>query len=315
MATSRAQLAKDAPAPGEFVRRESVFRRWITTDGSSGFQAEPGRYHLYISDACPWAHRTNIVRALKKLEDVISLSVVDPIRDERGWAFREGSGHGADPVNGFAFLSEAYLATDSAYDDRVTVPVLWDRETEGIVNNESSEIIRMLNSEFDEWGDGSLDLYPPQHRDAIDEINERVYTDVNNGVYRCGFAGTQEAYDLAFARLFAALDMLDERLGTRRFLVGSEPTEADWRLFPTLLRFDAVYVGHSKCNLRRIADYPNLSGYLRDLYAVPGIAATVNMDDIKRHYYSSQSSLNPRGIIARGPELDLTSPAGRQHLA
>ena len=297
------------------MRRESVFRRWITTDGSSGFQAEPGRYHLYISDACPWAHRTSIVRALKKLEDVISLSVVDPIRDERGWAFREGSGHGADPVNGFAFLSEAYLATDSAYDDRVTVPVLWDRETEGIVNNESSEIIRMLNSEFDEWGDGSLDLYPPQHRDAIDEINERVYTDVNNGVYRCGFAGTQEAYDPAFARLFAALDMLDERLGTRRFLVGSEPTEADWRLFPTLLRFDAVYVGHFKCNLRRIADYPNLSGYLRDLYAVPGIAATVNMDDIKRHYYSSQSSLNPRGIIARGPELDLTSPAGRQHLA
>ncbi len=314
VATSRAQLAKDASGPGEFVRRESAFRQRVAADGASGFRTEPGRYHLYVSYACPWAHRTVIVRRLKKLEDVVSLSVVDPIRDERGWAFREGPDHGADPVNGFAFLSEAYLATDPSYADRVTVPVLWDRETKAIVNNESSEIIRMLDSEFDEWGDPSVVLYPPQHRDAIDEINDYVYADVNNGVYRCGFAGTQEAYDLAFARLFKALDVLDERLAAQRFLVGAEPTEADWRLFPTLVRFDAVYVGHFKCNLRRIADYPHLSGYLRDLYAVPGVAETVNMDHIKRHYYTTQRTLNPLGIVPRGPEFDLTAPPGRDAL-
>ena len=245
----------------------------------------------------------------------MSLSVVDPIRDELGWAFREGPDHGPDPINGFAYLREAYLANDPSFAERVTVPVLWDRETGSIVNNESSEIIRMLNAEFDEWGDASLDLYPRHLRAAIDEINDEVYANVNNGVYRCGFATSQEAYDHAFAQLFETLDALDERLGERRFLVGDEPTEADWRLFPTLVRFDAVYVGHFKCNLRRIADYPHLSGYLGDLYAVPGVAETVSMDHIKRHYYVTQRTLNPLGIVARGLQIDFSGPHGREQLA
>lgn len=315
VATARAQAQEGTGAAGEFVRQESAFRRWVTADGSSGFRASPGRYHLYVSLACPWAHRAVIVRRLQSLEDVVSLSVVDPIRDEVGWAFREGPDHGPDPINGFAYLREAYLATDPSFAERVTVPVLWDRETGTIVNNESSEIIRMLNGEFNEWGNASLDLYPRHLRAAIDEINDEVYANVNNGVYRCGLATSQEAYDRAFAQLFETLDALDERLGERRFLVGDEPTEADWRLFPTLVRFDAVYVGHFKCNLRRIADYPYLSGYLRDLYAVPGIAETVSMDHIKRHYYMTQRTLNPLGIVARGPHVDLSGPHGREQLA
>jgi putative glutathione S-transferase len=310
----QAQFARETSADGEFVRQQSHFRHCITADGSSGFRAEAGRYHLYVSLACPWAHRTIIVRKLKGLEDAISLSVVDPVRDERGWAFREGPGHGPDPVNDFEYLSEAYLATDPSFDGRVTVPVLWDRVTGRIVCNESSEIIVMLNSEFDEWGDPSVDLYPAELRPEIDEINDHVYANVNNGVYRAGFATTQRAYERAFDRLFEALDTLEERLSARRYLVGDRITLADWRLFTTLVRFDPVYVGHFKCNLRRIVDYPSLYGYLRELYQVPGVAETVNFDHIKRHYYMTHDRINPTRIVPKGPEIDLDGPHGRERL-
>ncbi len=293
------------------MRQVSRFRDTVTADGSSGFAAAPGRYHLYVSLACPWAHRAIIVRRLKGLEEAISMSVVDPVRDERGWAFGEGAGHGPDPVNGFSFLSEAYLASDAAFEGRVTVPVLWDRETGRIVNNESSEILRILNSAFDEWGDASVDLYPSDLRDEIDAVNDGIYRDVNNGVYRTGFATTQEAYEEAFDALFAALDGLDARLRSQRYLVGDRPTEADWRLFTTLIRFDAVYVGHFKCNLRRIVDYPALWPYLRELYQVPGVAETVDFDHITRHYYVTHDSINPTGIVPKGPALDLSAPPGR----
>lgn len=314
MSPAKAQFGRETGAGGEFVRQQSHFRSCITPDGSSGYRAEPGRYHLYVSLACPWAHRAIIVRMLKGLEDVISMSVVDPVRDERGWAFTEGPGHGPDPVNGFAFLSEAYLATDPSFDGRVTVPVVWDRVKGRIVCNESSEVIVMLNCAFDEWGDRSLDLYPVDLRPEIDEINDDVYASVNNGVYMAGFATTQRAYERAFDRLFAGLDRLEERLSTRRYLVGERITLADWRLFTTLVRFDVVYVGHFKCNLRRIVDYPNLLGYLRELYQWPGVAGTVNFDHIKRHYYVSHDQINPTGIVPKGPELDLDAPHGRGHL-
>ena len=311
-------MSRPAPHPaarpavsGEYIRVDSLLRDWVSADLNARFPASPGRYHLYVSDACPWAHRTMIVRALKKLEDVVSLSVVEPLRDERGWAFGPAGSEMADPLNGFSFLSEAYFATDTDYAGRVSVPVLWDRETGRIVNNESSEIIQMLNSAFDEWADSSLDLYPSELKDEIDDVNTLVYANVNNAVYRCGFARTQEAYDVAFEELFDTLDWLDARLADTRFLVGAEPTLADWRLFPTLVRFDPVYVGHFKCNKRRIADYPNLSGYLRDLYSVRGVAETVRLDHIKSHYYMTQTSLNPLGIVPRGPELDLTAPHDR----
>lgn len=307
----RAQFGAETDDDGRFVRQVSRFRDTVTADGSSGFRAEPGRYHLYVSLACPWAHRTIIVRRLKRLEDVISMSVVDPVRDERGWAFREGRGHGPDPVNGFAFLSEAYEASDPGFEGRVTVPVLWDRRTGRIVNNESPEVIRILNSAFDEWGDASVDLYPAGLRDEIDAVNDRVYERVNNGVYRAGFATTQAAYEEAFDALFAELDHLDARLRGQRYLVGDRPTEADWRLFTTLIRFDAVYVGHFKCNLRRIVDFPALWPYLRDLYQVPGVAETVDFDHIKRHYYVTHDSINPTGIVPKGPALDLSLPHGR----
>lgn len=307
----RAQFGAETDDDGRFVRQDSRFRDAVTADGSSGFRAEPGRYHLYVSLACPWAHRTIIVRRLKGLEDVISMSVVDPVRDERGWAFREGPGHGADPVNGFAFLSEAYRVSDPEFSGRVTVPVLWDRQTGRIVSNESAEILRMLNSAFDAWGDAGLDLYPEDLREEIDEVNDGVYRDVNNGVYRAGFAVTQEAYEEAFDALFAALEGLDRRLADRRYLMGERITEADWRLFTTLIRFDAVYVGHFKCNLRRIADFPSLWPYLRDLYQVPGVAETVDFDHIKRHYYVTHDSINPTGIVPKGPALDLNQPHGR----
>ena len=296
---------------GAFVRRDSVFRQWVTADGSSEFPAAAGRYHLYVSLACPWAHRTVIFRMLKRLEDVISLSVVDPIRDERGWAFRDVPGAGPDPVNGFAYLSEAYLATDPAYSGNVTVPVLWDRETRQIVNNESSEIIRMLGSAFDAFTDAHEDYYPPQLRDEIDAVNARVYATVNDGVYRCGFAGTQQAYKHAFAALFESLDWLEERLSRQRYLVGEAVTEADWRLFTTLLRFDSVYVGHFKCNRNRIVDLPNLWAYARELYQWPGVAETVNLDHVKRHYYMTHPSLNPTRIVPAGPRIDFTEPHGR----
>ena len=308
---ARAQFGAETDDDGRFVRQDSRFRDVVTADGSSGFPAEPGRYHLYVSLACPWAHRTIIVRRLKGLEDVISMSVVDPVRDERGWAFREGRGHGADPVNGFDFLSEAYLACDPSFSGRVTVPVLWDRQTGRIVNNESAEILRMLNAEFDAWGDAGLDLYPEDLREEIDAVNDGVYRDVNNGVYRAGFATTQEAYEEAFDALFAALEGLDRRLSRRRYLLGERITEADWRLFTTLIRFDAVYVGHFKCNLRRISDHAALWPYLRDLYQVPGVAETVDFDHIKRHYYVTHDSINPTGIVPKGPALDLLQPHGR----
>lgn len=311
-AIDSAQFPAETDDGGRFVRQESQFRDWVTADGSSGYPAAPGRYHLYVSLACPWASRTVIVRRLKRLEDVIGLTVVDPLRDERGWRF---TAEEPDPVNGFAFLAEAYRATDPGFEGRVTVPVLWDKETGRIVNNESADIIRMLGSEFDAWGDPSVDLYPEPLRDEIDALNERIYHTVNNGVYRAGFATTQAAYEEAVEELFETLDWLDERLATRRYLTGDRITEADWRLFVTLVRFDAVYVGHFKCNLRRIADYPHLSGYLRDLYQQDGIAETVDFDHIKRHYYCVHRDINPTGIVPAGPDLsNWLEPHGRESL-
>jgi putative glutathione S-transferase len=309
---ANAQFEKETDEKGAFVRQENVFRDRVTADGSSGFKAEPGRYHLYVCYACPWASRTIIFRALKGLEDVISMTAVDPVRDEKGWKFFPED---PDPVNGFEYLSEAYRLTDPEFDDRVTVPVLWDKQTNRAVNNESSEIIRMLNTEFDEWAKNpELDLYPEALRAEIDELNDRIYGSINNGVYRAGFATTQEAYEEAFVELFEALDQMDDRLAERRFLTGDQITEADWRFFVTLVRFDAVYVGHFKCNQRRIADYDNLAGYLRDLYQQPGIADTVNIDHIKRHYYVTHPKINPTQIVPMGPVLDFESDPGRSHL-
>jgi putative glutathione S-transferase len=299
---------------GRFVRKESAFREWIRADGSTAYAPEAGRYHLYVSLACPWAHRTLIGRRLKGLEDAISVSVVHPLMAEKGWAFGnpdDTPGVTGDAVLGKQFLHEIYTAADARYTGRVTVPVLWDRERATIVSNESSEILRMLNAEFIALADASVDLYPESLRAEIDEINAFVYPKVNNGVYRCGFATTQAAYEEAFAQLFEALGELDARLAGRRYLVGDRLTEADWRLFTTLVRFDAVYVGHFKCNLRRIADYPKLSGYLRELYQVPGVAETVDFEHIKRHYYASHDTINPTGVVPLGPELDLDRPHGR----
>ncbi len=311
---SRPQFIAETDKKGTFVRQRSVFRDQVTADGSTDFKAEAGRYHLYVSLACPWAHRTIIFRKLKKLEDAISLTVVDPIRDELGWAFRDVPGCGPDPVNGFEYLSDAYTATDPDFKGRVTVPVLWDEEEGRIVNNESSEIIRMLNSEFDQWGDAAVDFYPPEFRDQIDEINDFVYRDINNGVYRAGFAVMQSVYEQAFDELFCALFRLETRLQDQRYLVGDVITEADWRLFTTLVRFDAVYHGHFKCNLKRLVDYPNLWGYTRDLYQQPGVAETVNMDHIKRHYYQTHGSINPTLIVPKGPELDFSTPHSRERI-
>ncbi len=299
---------------GRFVRKDSRFRRWIRADGSTPFAPEAGRYHLYVSLACPWAHRTLIFRKLKGLEDAITLSIVDPYMLENGWAFSDRHGATLDSVNGSAFLHEVYTRAEPEYTGRVTVPVLWDREHQTIVSNESSEIIRMFNSEFDGLGATPGDFHPEPLRAEIDEVNAFVYSRVNNGVYACGFATTQKAYEEAFGELFGALDALEERLTSRRYLVGNQQTEADWRLFTTLVRFDAVYVGHFKCNLRRVADYPNLSGYLRDLYQHPGIAETVDFFHIKHHYYGSHASINPTGVVPVGPELDLDRPHGREHL-
>jgi glutathionyl-hydroquinone reductase len=288
---------------GEFQRPATTFHSWITADGSSGFKAEPGRYHLYVSLACPWAQRTLIFRRLKRLEDVISVSVVDPVIAEHGWAFSDAPGCTRDTVNGFEYLRQVYTAADPTYTGRVTVPVLWDKQRQTIVNNESSEIIRMLNSSFDAFTPIATDYYPEPLRSRIDEVNAFVYDRVNNGVYRCGFAGSQQAYDKAFDTLFAALDVLEVRLATR-YLLGDEITEADWRLFTTLLRFDAVYYVHFKCNLKRIAEYAALSRFLRELCQVPGVADTIDMDHIKRHYYLSHRHLNPSGIVPKGPVLD-----------
>ena len=301
---------------GSFEREKSKFRNWVTADGApgpsgeGGFEAEAGRYHLYVAYACPWAHRTLIFRKLKKLEDMISVSVVEPLMLEEGWTFAQ-----PDPVNGATRLYEVYLAADPTYTGRVTVPVLWDKKRKTIVSNESAEIIRMLNSAFDGLGASKDDFYPQELRAEIDAINAKVYDTVNNGVYKAGFATSQEAYEKPFKALFATLDELDDRLSRQRYLVGDRLTEADWRLFTTLVRFDAVYVGHFKCNLRRIADYPHLSNYLRELYQVPGVAETVNMDHIKRHYYGSHKTINPTGIVPVGPELDFMRPHDRGRLA
>ncbi len=301
---------------GSFERAPSMIRDWVSADGSTGFPAAPGRYHLYVSLACPWAHRAVIVRMLKGLQDAIGMTVVDPYRDEDGWAFRAQRGGEADPVNGFELLSQAYDATDSAYAGRFSVPVLWDREQGRVVNNESADVIVMLNEAWDEWArDDDLDLYPAQLRAEIDELNGRVYETLNNGVYATGFATTQAAHERAVEPLFETLDALEERLAERRFLFGERVTLADWRLFTTLLRFDPVYHGHFKCNVRRIVDYPALWGYLRDLLSVPGVRETVDLEQIKLHYTATHPSINPTRIVPVGPELDYDEPHGREALA
>ncbi len=309
---------------GRFVRQESAFRNWLTPDGSpgpsgeGGFAAEPGRYHLYFAHACPWAHRTIIFRTLKGLEDMISVTSVDALMAGDGWTFGREDGSPADPINGASRLYEVYQAADNHYTGRVTVPVLWDKQRKTIVSNESAEIIRMLNSAFNAHlpaDKAALDFYPEEYRAEIDEINTFVYDRINNGVYKSGFATTQDAYEEAVLRLFEGLDQVDARLGKRRYLMGSTLTEADWRLFTTLVRFDAVYVGHFKCNIRRIADYPNLSGYVRELYQMPGVAQTVHFTPIKRHYYASHATINPTGIVPLGPDQDLSTPHGRDHLS
>jgi putative glutathione S-transferase len=305
---------------GRFIRSTAQFRHWITADGSpgpsgkGGFPAEPGRYHLYVSLACPWAHRTLIFRALKGLESMVGVSVVHWYMGERGWSFDAGEGVVADPHLGADVLHRIYTDSEPRYSGRVTVPVLWDSRTRRIVNNESSEIIRMFNSAFDGVGARPGDYYPEDLRTEIDSLNARIYDTVNNGVYRCGFATTQEAYEEALGPLFESLDWLEQRLADRRYLCGDRLTEADWRLFTTLLRFDPVYVGHFKCNLRRLADYPNLQDYVRELYQLPGIAATVNLDHIKRHYYQSHHTINPTGVVPVGPLCDFDRPHGRAAL-
>lgn len=303
---------------GRFKRQASSFRNWITADGSAGptgdagFKAEPGRYHLYVSLACPWAHRTLIFRALKGLEEAISVDVVHYHMGENGWEFNpDTDGATPDTVNGKDKLYEVYTLANPVYSGSVSVPVLWDKQQRTIVNNESSEIIRMLNSAFDGVNAKVADYYPQELRPEIDAINETVYRNVNNGVYKTGFATSQEAYEEAFTALFGTLGELEKKLSKQRYLVGNTLTEADWRLFTTLVRFDPVYVGHFKCNKRRIADYPGLSNYLRDLYQAPGIAGTVNLTHIKRHYYGSHSAINPTGIVPLGPEIDLSAPHDR----
>jgi putative glutathione S-transferase len=291
-------------ADGRFVRKETSFRDWVRADGSTRFAPRAGRYHLYVSLACPWAHRVLIVRALKGLRDAIPVSVVDPFMGDHGWSFSDGPDCIPDPIFGAKHLHEIYVRARPDYTGRATVPVLWDRECETIVSNESSEIIRMLDAEFAPVSAHEPTLYPEAHRLEIDEINESVFANVNNGVYRCGFATTQAAYDDAFRDLFSTLDALEARLSSRQTLIGDGLTEADWRLFPTLIRFDPVYHGHFKCNLHRIADYRHLDAYMRRLYAVPGVAETVNLSHIRQHYYQSHTSINPSGIVPGGPALD-----------
>ena len=298
---------------GAFERQASSFRDWVTADGSSGFAPEAGRYHLYVCRACPWAHRTIIGRALMGLEDVISISFVDPIRDERGWAFT-GQDQYEDPVNGFEFLSQAYLAVEPEFADRVTVPVLWDRARQTIVNNESSEIFRMLHTVFASLAEHPIELYPEELASQIDALNAHIYASVNNGVYKAGFSRSQRVYERAVRELFATLDELDARLEGQRFLLGAEPLESDWRLFTTLLRFDAVYHIHFKCSVRKVAEYPNLWPYLRDLYQWPGVAGTVSFTEIRDHYYRTHGAINPVGLVAVMPALDFEAPHHRDRL-
>ncbi|MDH3622594.1 MAG: glutathione S-transferase family protein [Myxococcales bacterium] len=301
---------------GKFVRTNSKFRNWITPDGKDApsgkaFKAEIGRYHLYVSYACPWAHRTLIFRKLKGLEDMISVSVVNHFMGSEGWTFHEAEGVVPDPVMNAEFLHQIYTKAEPKFSGRVTVPVLWDKKTETIVSNESSEIIRMFNSAFDHLGATPGDFYPKALRAEIDEVNDRVYHTVNNGVYKCGFATTQEAYEEAFGELFDTLEWLEARLSKQRYLVGDQITETDWRLFTTLLRFDPVYFGHFKTNLRRIVDYPSLWGFTRELYQVPGVKETVNMHHIKHHYYGSHETINPSRIVPLGPIIDYNDPHRR----
>jgi len=307
----------DRTKDGHFVRPPTRFRNWVTPDGKAGpsgeagFAAEAGRYHLYVSLACPWAHRTVMFRKLKGLENIISMSNVSPDMLKDGWTFNKDEGSSGDDINGKSKLSEIYVLADPKYSGRVSVPVLWDKKKKTIVNNESPEIIRMLNSAFDAFTNVRTDFYPESLRGEIDRINDLVYPNINNGVYRAGFATAQAAYELAFRGVFDTLDELEQILGKQRYLVGNVITEADWRLFSTLIRFDAVYYSHFKCNWRRISDYPNLSNYVRDLYQVPGISETVNLQQIKRHYYNSQRHVNPTGIVPVGPQLDFAAPHDR----
>jgi len=303
---------------GRFIRPAAAFRHWITRDGSAGpggeggFPAQAGRYHLYVSFACPWAHRTLIFRKLKGLESMITLSAVGAFIPSKGWSFAPEPGVLPDTINGAAFLSEIYFLANPRYTGRFTVPVLWDKQRRTIVNNESSEIIRMLNSAFDTVGANDRDFYPVELQDEIDEFNDFIYPNINDGVYRAGFATSQQAYEAAARKLFVALDQLEGHLATHRYLVGNTLTEADWRLFTTLVRFDSVYYSHFKCNRKRLVDYPNLWGYTRDLYQVPGVAATVDIAFIKKHYYGDQRMVNPTGIVPIGPDLDFTTPHARE---
>jgi putative glutathione S-transferase len=306
---------------GRYVRKASAFRNWVTADGSagpsgvSGFKAEPDRYHLYVSLACPWAHRTLIFRALKGMEDMIPISVVHWFMGEDGWNFTSGDGSTPDPINNAEFLHQVYTAAEPDFSGRVTVPILWDKHQNTIVSNESADIIRMFNTAFDEIGAAPGDYYPEAEHAEIDAVNARIYDTVNNGVYKAGFATTQGAYEEAVMPLFETLDWLEDRLSTRRYLMGAHLTEADWRLFTTLIRFDPVYVGHFKCNLRRIADYTHLSGYIRDLYQHPGIAGTVDVPYIKRHYYGSHETVNPTRVVPMGPVVDYAAPHDRAQLS
>ena len=318
----KAQFDKEQSDSGEFQRQEDAFREWISADGSTPYPAVTGRYHLYISYACPWASRAVIFRKLKGLEQAVGMTVVDPIRDEKGWAFRDPDKKwddteiippSTDPVNGFHYLSEAYAATNPNFDGRVTVPVLWDKETKKIVNNCEDDICRMFNDAFNAVAlNKDVDLFPKDIEDEHTKLADFLYENVNNGVYKAGFATRQRPYEISCRKLFEALDELEARLSTSRYLFDNRVVEADWRLFCTLVRFDVVYHGHFKCNLRRVIDYPNLQGYLMDLYQQPGIAETVNFDHIKRHYYMTHTQINPTRIVPIGPAFDLTKPHGRE---
>lgn len=328
----KAQFPEEQTDTGEFQRQPDEFREWVSNDGSTAYPAAAGRYHLYISLACPWASRTFIVRKLKGLEQAIGMTVVDPVRDDRGWAFRDPGGGtrsvassakdgtavvppSTDPINGFDFLSEAYLATEPTFRGRVTVPVLWDKETRRIVNNCEDDICRMFNDAFDSLGCADVDLFPDDIAAEQETLSDFVYENINNGVYRAGFATKQAAYERGCRRVFDALDEMEKRLVSSRYLFGNRIVETDWRLFCTLVRFDAVYYGHFKCNLRRIVDYSNLHGYLLDLYQQPGIAETVNIEHIKRHYYITHTEINPTQIVPLGPILDFDAPHGRDRVS
>jgi putative glutathione S-transferase len=316
-------LPSEQTQSGEFQRQEDAFREWISNDGSTPYPAVAGRYHLYVSLACPWASRTVIFRKLKGLEEAIGITVVDPIRDENGWAFRnpsekwppDASFESTDPINGFHYLSEAYAATDPRFDGRVTVPVLWDKEMKKIVNNCEDDICPMFNDAFNEFAKNKdVDLFPKEIEAEHNKLCDFLYDNITNGVYKAGFATRQRPYEISCKKLFDALDEIEKRLANSRYLFGKRVVEADWRLFCTLVRFDVVYHGHFKCNIRRIIDYPNLQGYLTDLYQQPGIADTVNFDHIKRHYYMTHEEINPTRIVPLGPIFDLMLPHGREKM-